>query len=97
MGPDGLAAWEVILQSDVAISLLLLGAVLVLAAVLLGWTRQLHRENQQLQRELIEHLKAESDLNLVRLSRLLDLFNQHGDDRLDSTENRAAPAEPPRG
>ena len=96
LDPERLGKWEVILQSDVAVALLLLGFALVLMGVLLTWARALHQENQQLKRELIDHLKADGELNLVRLSRLLDLY-QRFDDRLDPAQDHDVPAAPQRG
>lgn len=75
MQPERLRAWEVVLQSDVAVALLLLGGVLVLGALLLLWVRALHQENRELRRELVEHLKTDADLSHVlgQVRQILDL------------------------
>lgn len=95
MGATELQGWEAILKSDVAVSLLLLAALFVLAGILLGWARSLHRENRDLKRELIEHLKADADLGLAlaRLGELVDLYKRTtGHDRLGEGGDLELPA-----
>lgn len=63
--PTRLAAWERILASDVAVALLLLGAVLALWGSLLAVAVYLWRENRALHREFRDHLKAQAELQPV--------------------------------
>ena len=81
MNPERLAEWERILESNVAVALLLLGAVLVLWSVLLAWAWSLHRENVSLQREFREHLKAQAELEPVlrTVRQILDLQEESGE------------------
>lgn len=81
MTPDRLAGWERILQSDVAIALLLLGAVLTLFSILLMWLNALRLENQELKREFVAHLKTRADLSstLTEVGKVMDLLGRHHD------------------
>ncbi len=92
MDPTQLHAWEVILRSPVAVSLLLLGAVLTLGTVHLAWVRGVLRENRELHGWIREHLEAEAGVArvLADLRPLLDLI--HGEaDPSRSTGVDAAP------
>jgi hypothetical protein len=61
MDPAQLREWEPILQSQVAVSLLLLAALIGS----LAWSFTLYRTNQALQREFREHLRAQGDFRGV--------------------------------
>lgn len=70
MDPARLIDWETVLQSPVAVSLLLLAALFVVWAVLIGWAislmrrhRELERETRDIQREWRDYLMAERDLD----------------------------------
>lgn len=62
MDPGQLKLWEPVLQSPVAVSLLLLAALIASWGVLLVWIHRLYRDREALHREFRTHL--ESDLQL---------------------------------
>lgn len=80
MDPDRLSRWEPILQSDVAVALLLLAALVVACGYLVFENRSLRRENQQLNTEYREYLKASADVALLvrNARRLLTLGDRGG-------------------
>ena len=61
MSPDALLRWEGVLKSQVAVSLLLLAALVLCLAW--GWSQA--REIRRLQRELRDYLLAQADLGQV--------------------------------
>ncbi len=81
MGADQLQTWEVVLRSPVAVSLLLLGAVLALGAMHLAWVRGIQRENRELNGWIREHLEGEAGIARVLsdLRPLLDLIHASAD------------------
>jgi hypothetical protein len=56
-----LHAWEAVLKSQVAVSLVLLGVLLGV----LRWCYVLHRENRELNTWVREHLQAQGDFGVV--------------------------------
>jgi hypothetical protein len=64
MDPRALQEWEVILQSQVAVALLLLAALVAAVGILLTWIRFLYGKLEDLHQTFREHL--ESDLAVRR-------------------------------
>jgi hypothetical protein len=61
VSPDALLRWEGVLRSQVAVSLLLLAALVL--ALAWGWSQA--REIRRLQREMRDYLLAQADLGQV--------------------------------
>lgn len=61
MNPESLLKWEGVLKSQVAVSLLLLGALLLC----LAWCWSQTREIRRLQREMREYLLGQADLDQI--------------------------------
>jgi hypothetical protein len=62
MDPTEIIRWEPILQSDVAVSLLLLAGLFGVATAQAVWIARLYRHNRELEKEFREHLKEQGHL-----------------------------------
>lgn len=78
MDPGAVLKWEPVLQSQYAVALLLIAALI--AALL--WCLRLHRELQELNRWVREHLQAQADFrgmvdNVREVMRLRETNDDH--------------------
>jgi hypothetical protein len=78
MDPGAVLRWEPVLQSQYAVALLLIAALI--GSLL--WCLRLHRENQELNKWVREHLQAQADFgrvldNVREAMRLRETSDEH--------------------